>query len=88
MAATITPGPWIVERLRLWGGNLIVDGGRNRIAADIHNEANARLIAAAPDLLAALRGLIEAIAVGPAVPHLESAAKHAIAALVTARQTP
>jgi hypothetical protein len=61
-----TPGPWessvsIVEnaeervtiRQKKWGGEIIADMGE----LEYHNEANARLIAAAPDLLEALEAV-------------------------------
>ena len=55
-----TPGPWIVER-----GGYIVDARQSTIAechsggaqSIAESQANERLIAAAPDLLAALREL-------------------------------
>ena len=61
-----TPGPWEVSRGKIAGVELshtVVLTGRDAVAvfagsADA-GEANARLIAAAPELLAALRGIIE-----------------------------
>lgn len=54
-----TPGPWSVESVaEVICGNLpsphMVIGDDCEIVADVHREANARLIAAAPDLLEAL----------------------------------
>jgi hypothetical protein len=46
-----TPGPWV--RNETWG--LIVSGDVEVAALHSGNEANARLIAAAPELLAALK---------------------------------
>lgn len=65
-----TPGPWTAK---LEGGTMAIKGMRNgglcNIARDLWDEdnepeldevdANARLIAAAPELLAALRGLAQ-----------------------------
>jgi hypothetical protein len=60
-----TPGPWRVARLRS-GAWAVVDRGTRDIVPSIftqrdggEDEANARLIAAAPDLLAALKYLLE-----------------------------
>ena len=55
-----TPGPW-----RCIGGPfpgvLEIESVRGEyVAADVHGEANANLITAAPDLLAALKALREA----------------------------
>lgn len=63
---THTPGPWSVEAGLLGEGAHIfaadpkgckADGDLVTVADLIENKANARLIAAAPDLLAALKGL-------------------------------
>ena len=61
-----TPGPWVVDR---WGGVLGPDGTRvlvDGVALPCGNhpriseaEANARLVAAAPDLLAACMAVVE-----------------------------
>jgi hypothetical protein len=56
-----TPGPWVAEEYpvspdhTVWG----VCDGNGRLMTDIHTEADARLIAAAPELLQALRWLLE-----------------------------
>ncbi len=59
-AAQHTPGPWFNTRFK--GVNYRITknaiGGGEKIAQLIPNEANACLIAAAPDLLEALRGLL------------------------------
>lgn len=64
-----TPGPWMAD-FRLIGGRVVVNqanaGDRMQVAlvnggAD-EQDANARLIAAAPDLLEALRSLLSASA--------------------------
>lgn len=49
-----TPGPWTVEDARRVLGS--TDYGRS-VMRDAEVEANARLIAAAPDMLEALRGV-------------------------------
>lgn len=54
---THTPGPWHIEDGRtVWAGDNLV-AGVGRIGTPV--EANARLIAAAPDLLVALDALLE-----------------------------
>ena len=60
---THTPGPWGTSGdavphgyTQRWAVNAESNG--ERVATVFHTEANARLIAAAPDLLAALVGLI------------------------------
>ena len=52
--ATFTPGPWKLSCIDGVEDSLMVGGGGDGsdIVADIRDEANARLIAAAPDLLA------------------------------------
>jgi hypothetical protein len=60
-SASHTPGPWVTD---LAHGDLFVLAGNGRFVAECHSEvasrkdidrANARLIAAAPDMLEALR---------------------------------
>lgn len=67
-----TPGPWTVKASRYVQRQAIVAGascGHDLIAevmgSNGENEANARLIAAAPDLLAALKGVEWVIGAGP-----------------------
>lgn len=48
-----TPGPWHVDTY--CGKRAVLDGDSGVIAERVPNEADARLIAAAPELLAALR---------------------------------
>lgn len=79
-----TQGPWLVEGRTVYALN---DDGYNRFSAlvqDAHTpgdelEANARLIAAAPDLLEALDGMIEAYDDGAqpewALPYIRAAHK-------------
>jgi hypothetical protein len=61
-----TPGPWAVSDLTGRGSVDIVaelsgeGNGWYEIACDITNEANARLIAKAPELLASLRWILSA----------------------------
>jgi hypothetical protein len=67
--ASFTPGPWFVENI-MYGGPRIVygdaeapEGFRSDVPwreASEQAQANARLIAAAPELLAALRQLADA----------------------------
>ena len=55
--ATHTPGPWRVEDGQtIWSGEELV-GAAGRIGMPM--EANARLIAAAPEMLAALEWAVE-----------------------------
>ncbi len=76
--ASFTPGPWEVESWRSgFAANVAIVGsdrssggtctvcwiGANRTSGE--NEANARLIAAAPDLLAACEALVSWIATKP-----------------------
>lgn len=53
MTMTHTPGPWALRRHAV--NHQTLTGDAPGLIADIHDDANARLIAAAPDLLAALR---------------------------------
>lgn len=90
---THTPGPWnIAIRNRhegecapgLWitgANNTVVDTGN--LKAWPLSDANARLIAAAPDMLAALRWLVEAVEDNDAG-SLESAVARAKAAIARA----
>ena len=58
MSAQHTPGPWTVDAHRnvMAAGGLVAFPG---IAAGFDQDANARLIAAAPDLLSALLNLAD-----------------------------
>ena len=60
MSNTYTPSPWMVEsRARTDSGKYDISAplsGDGLIAMFVSQEANARLIAAAPDLLEALEG--------------------------------
>lgn len=54
-----TPGPW---KLKQHGINhYTLTGSSPGLIADIHRDEDAQIIAAAPDLLAALRGLLNAL---------------------------
>lgn len=57
MSAAHTPGPWAVSgagrHALVRGEDMTIVAVRHRLEGDVH-EANARLIAAAPDLLVAL----------------------------------
>lgn len=67
MSREHTPGPWIISSVPTGPGTrdevTVVDAGRRLIARLALNftldEANARLIAAAPDLLGTLANLVE-----------------------------
>lgn len=53
-----TPGPWTVgDKRGVWVGPVVMaDGGKKGVAFVVgESDANARLIAAAPDLLSALK---------------------------------
>lgn len=54
-ATGFTPGPWHIRNSRVQaGGNYIADCDASYFFSDEQRQANARLIAAAPDLLSAL----------------------------------
>ena len=57
-----TPGPWVVRHVpeRYNASTYCIDWSAHQeeVAEIVHGEANARLIAAAPDLLAAAKGLL------------------------------
>lgn len=80
-----TPGPWEHEVHELSEGFSAIVYGSNgqRIGTDHLSEANARLIAAAPDLLAALRDMVGQHDLNPerllSAMHLWDAARAAIA---------
>ena len=66
MSAKHTPGPWFVRKGGSAWGNFSIDGDVFFIAETIggldkEEKANAHLIAAAPDLLEALRALVDDI---------------------------
>jgi len=70
MTTKSTPGPWIIqslgpgldhdERFALWPDDNVKN--RHNLIADINGAANAALIAAAPDLLAALESMVGTVA--------------------------
>lgn len=66
MSTKHTPGPWVVKPVENEQGGFDIDSEYGYHIAetigglDYEEEANARLIAAAPDLLEALRELLEA----------------------------
>ena len=79
-----TPGPWVAEEYpvshdhTVWG----VCDGNGRLLTDIHTDADARLIAAAPELLEALRWMLDAYVEDPLEANrsgAEEAARDAIA---------
>ena len=55
-----TPGPWYAEKFCIWSGDCFVAGTATG-QGDPEQQANARLIASAPDLLAALAGCADAL---------------------------
>ena len=61
-AASSTPGPWTNKDTRVMTieGNYVADCGMSYMIPDYEKHANARLIAAAPALLAALEAIHEA----------------------------
>ena len=81
MSAQHTPGPWTqgtsengVECVWLDGHTESVrDMGDDGTWIDCNTEANARLIAAAPDLLEALRSLLDALPSATTHPAIRSA---------------
>lgn len=94
-----TPGPWGVERTahRSWIGRLRSDGKVEDIVCSTdcdplliewareRNIANARLIAAAPELLAALQECAERLAIH--MKHSEDLVAHMAACRVIAKAT-
>lgn len=64
--STRTPGPWRIERDTYVDGAvyLIRAIGKERSIASVGEEANARLIAAAPELLEACQAVSAAMALG------------------------
>lgn len=83
---THTPGPWMIQHLEStrhgfdgWqtfairsrpGNHCLAVVGEVDRATDTHNEANARLIASAPELLHALAVLVNDVAEGFIAQHL------------------
>lgn len=59
-SASHTPGPWALDRSRIYGENMLVASVAYFRDTSLE-EANARLIAAAPDMLEALRLLADNI---------------------------
>lgn len=91
-----TPGPWyLIDERFLHDKYLVSIGEPNAGGTTVCNilsepgddfgkcKANARLIAAAPDLLAAVRGMIEAYD-NDSIAHLEQASREARAAIAKA----
>lgn len=67
MSSKHTPGPWkVADTLGEWDDYMVGDGSGDKIvAARIYTKEDAHLIAAAPDLLAALEVLVENGGIGP-----------------------
>jgi hypothetical protein len=53
-----TPGPWIAREYFSGHWDVAADASGEKLAAVAKSGANARLIAAAPDMLEALRGIV------------------------------
>lgn len=83
MSAQHTPGPWVISypsrrsrpHIRTPDGIYVMDGGSGSSRPSVRQLADARLIAAAPELLEALQMLLEFPNTGPAT----SAARAALA---------
>lgn len=65
MSAAHTPGPWTIDfgnhtrTTEIWSGEVIVaDVHSHVISPELVSHADAQLIAAAPDLLQALKGVV------------------------------
>ena len=89
---TRTPGPWRIEPavpgeasgVHVFAG-CATDGDLVTIADFIENEANARLIAAAPDLLDALRAFCGDYECTPLqIPEIQAAYRHALTVIAKA----
>ncbi len=82
-----TPGPWTVEVHDIFTN---VEAPMFTVAADVSND-DARLIAAAPDLLAALKGIMDYAATGARVSDVDTTEQpqfvNAYAALAKAEAT-
>ena len=66
ISAGHTPGPWVVHYVARTGGTtaaLIWSDEYGTIVPEVSGDANAQLIAAAPDLLEALEGLTDSVEV-------------------------
>lgn len=57
-----TPGPWAIDEFENYknrsDGKTLINDANGKAIAYVFNEANARLLAAAPDLLEALEALL------------------------------
>jgi len=54
-----TPGPWTIEESELMGRDIVSAGNMALICTQVYSPDDARLIAAAPELLAALQAVAE-----------------------------
>lgn len=71
MTINHTPGPWVIGRSRRGHDVVMVDTASGTAICDVYGDsddrpANARLIAAAPDLLEALETLYRAVCIADA----------------------
>ena len=78
-----TPGPWTAEPNSAHGISFSVEGG-GRLITRFASAADARLIAAAPDLLAALRAMTDYMAYAEALGEDKAVFKNARAAIAKA----
>jgi hypothetical protein len=72
--ANHTPGPWLARELISGHWQVVQDDSAQQIAgvyATAGDSSNARLIAAAPDLLAALEGILEGGALDTTAPECD-----------------
>lgn len=86
MKAKHTPGPWVIsdtvtehserDGLHYSVGN---DAAQWAHVASVHSEPDARLIAAAPDMLLALQTIVGLIEIGETSQNIENVARAAIA---------
>lgn len=75
-----TPGPWSVVNRVIRAGHISLADMRWNRHNEVHGEANARLMSAAPDLLAACMAMLESwTRFGPTDSPLEAQLRAAIA---------
>ena len=85
-----TPGPWIFDATLKcdgsFGGSYIVSNNAKRTwpLAEVYREDNARLIAAAPDLLEALKALVADLKPYMGQGRMDDKIRNAIAAIAKA----
>ena len=102
MSTNITPGPWSLAKVKNKTGRItrlvpvdsekmsvltVVDDGETYFAA-VYLDSDARLIAAAPELLEALKDLLDATAIPSTVCKERAAYDKALAAIAKATGEP